>query len=216
MSKIHFVPESHTASRSAGVIVLHPWWGLNADILAFADRLAASGFTVAAPDLFDGKVATSVEEAERLSAAAEEDSDALGEQVLGSVDALLERIGDRSARLGVVGFSFGAGWALWLPSKRPECVATVVYYGTLEGPSLTRATAHVLGHFAENDQFEPSEAISALEGTLHGAGRDAQLITYPGTGHWFAEPSNAAYVADAAELAFERTVEFLKRQLLTA
>jgi dienelactone hydrolase len=45
--------------------------------------------------------------------------------------------------------------------------------------------------------------------------RDAEIHRYPGTGHWFAEPSRDAYRPEAAELAFERTVEFLERQLGT-
>ncbi len=48
-------------------MVLHPWWGLNGDVMAFADRLAAAGFVVAAPDLYGGAVATTIDAAERLS-----------------------------------------------------------------------------------------------------------------------------------------------------
>ncbi len=55
-----------------GVVVLHPWWGLNEDVIAFADRLAGEGFAIAAPDLFDGSVATTVEDAERLARSADE------------------------------------------------------------------------------------------------------------------------------------------------
>jgi carboxymethylenebutenolidase len=48
---------------------------------------------------------------------------------------------------------------------------------------------------------------------LRSAGRDVVFHRYLGTGHWFAEPSRDAYRADAAELAFERTVAFLRKQL---
>lgn len=199
------------STTDAGVLVLHPWWGVNDDVLGFAGRLAGAGFTVAAPDIFEGRVARTIEEAEELSSAVDEDfGDAA---VLAAVDELGRVIGDPGARLGVVGFSFGAGWALWLPAQRPEVVATVVYYGTMEGPSLSRARTPVLGHFAESDVYEPPESVAAVEQTLRTAGRDVTMHTYPATGHWFAEPSQAAYVEAAAELAFERTVEFLRRVL---
>src|SRR2546423_7349513 len=61
-------------SASGGILILHAWWGLNDDVIAYADRLAAATRrTVAAPDLFDGQVATTIPEAERLSETAEQD-----------------------------------------------------------------------------------------------------------------------------------------------
>jgi carboxymethylenebutenolidase len=200
------------AAPQAGVIVLHPWWGRDADVLAYADRLAETGFAVAAPDLFAGQIATTIEDADRLSSTVNEDvADAT---VLAAVDELGGAIGDPSARIGAVGFSFGGAWALWLPAQRPEVRATVVYYGSIEGPSLTRARTPVLGHFAETDPYETDEGVAAFERTLRTAGRDVEIQRYPGTGHWFAEPSKDAYAPDAAELAFSRTVAFHRRHLL--
>lgn len=196
----------------AGVVVLHPWWGLNDDVVAYADRLADAGFAVAAPDLYEGRLATTIEEADRLATSLEEDvADAFA---LASVDALGAAIGDPMARLAAVGFSMGAHWALWLPAQRPEVVASVVYYGTTDGPILSRARTPVLGHFAETDEFEPEAGIAAFASTLRTAGRDLEVHRYPGTGHWFAEPSRDAYVPAASELAFDRTVTFLRRELL--
>lgn len=196
----------------AGVIVLHPWWGLNDDVIAFADRLTVAGFAAAAPDLYAGQIARSIPEAEGLSDSLDEDiADAF---VLAAVDELGLAVGDPSARLGAVGFSMGAAWALWLPAHRPEVAATVVYYGSIEGPSLTRARTPVLGHFAEIDPYETEEGVATFEKTIRTANREVELHRYPGTGHWFAEPSRDAFVPDAAELAFDRTVEFLQRHLL--
>ena len=205
----------HTAGPAtradAGVIVLHPWWGLNADVRTFADRLGEAGFAAVAPDLYGGEVAATIPEAERLSSDLNEDlADAL---VLASVDALGERIGDPAAKIGAIGFSMGGAWALWLPAQRPEVAATVVYYGSIEGPSLTRARVPVLGHFAESDPYESDDGLASFEQTLRGAGREVTIHRYPGTGHWFAEPSTDAYNAEASELAFDRTVEFLRRHL---
>ena len=201
-----------TGVAEAGVIVLHPWWGLNDDTIAYADRLADAGFAVAAPDLYAGQVATTIPEAEGLSDSLDEDiADAF---VLAAVDELGIVIGDPSVRIGAIGFSMGGAWALWLPAQRPEVAATVVYYGSIEGPSLTRARTPVLGHFAEMDPYETEEGIATFERTLRTANREVELHRYPGTGHWFAEPSKEAFVPGAAELAFERTVAFLKARLL--
>ena len=190
----------------SGVVVLHPWWGLNEDVIAYADRLAGDGFAVLAPDMFGGKVTADVDEAEKLAGAGDETAEPIA---LAAVDELGRRLG-ADAPLGVLGFSFGAAYALYVPSERPRLGAAVVYYGTSTGGFLTRSTAPVLGHFAEDDPFEPAEGVGALERALRDAGRAATFHSYPGTGHWFAEPSRDAYRREAAELAYERTVAFLR------
>lgn len=197
-----------------GVVVLHPWWGLNDDVIAYVDRLAAAGFAVTAPDMFDGKVASTIEDAERLSSSAERDgADPSVESIaLAAVDDLAERLGP-NPRLGVLGFSFGAAYALLIPAERDRLVASVVYYGVYTGPHIDQSTAALLGHFAETDQFESDEGIAELEDSVRAAGRDVTIHRYPGTGHWFAEPSRDAYRAEAADLAFERTVDFLREHL---
>lgn len=197
-------------AEGPGVLVLHPWWGLNDDVIAYADRLAGAGFVVAAPDMFDGRVATTIEEAERLARAADEE--AVNGVVLAALDRLAGLTGP-AAMLAALGFSFGAHWALWSPTQRDRVVASVLYYGTTGGPVLTQASVPVLGHFAEDDPYETAEWVTEFEETLRAAGRDVLLHRYPGTGHWFAEPSRDAYRPEAAELAFARTSQFLATHL---
>jgi carboxymethylenebutenolidase len=189
----------------AGVVVLHAWWGLNDDAIAYADRLADAGFAVSAPDMFRGQVATTAEDAEKLVAEGDRRAAPIA---VAAVDRLGELLGSDKP-LGVLGFSFGAAYALLAPSDRPALRATVVYYGTYVDDFLTGSRAAVLGHFAEHDDFEPEESIRALEEALREAGRAATIHRYPGTGHWFAEPSRDAYRPEAAELAFQRTIRFL-------
>jgi carboxymethylenebutenolidase len=195
---------------AGGVLVLHPWWGLNDDVVAYADRLAGEGFVVAAPDMFGGQVATTIEDAERLAKAADED--AINAIVLTALDDLAEGVGS-TGKLAALGFSFGAHWAMWSPAQREQVAATVLYYGTTGGSILTEASVPVLGHFAEDDPFETDEWVAEFEGILRSAGRDVTIHRYPGTGHWFAEPSRDAYQTEAADLAFERTVAFLRERI---
>ena len=197
------------SAGTQGVLVLHPWWGLNDDVIAYADRLAAAGFTVAAPDLFDGQIATTVEGAEGLAHGADEE--AVNAIVLAALDRLTEGL-DASATIAALGFSFGAHWAIWSPTQRDRVVATVLYYGTT-GDNLDASTAPVQGHFAEDDPFESAEWVAEFESILRSAGRDVEFHRYPNTGHWFAEPSRDAYRPEAADLAFERTVAFLRARL---
>ena len=89
----------------------------------------------------------------------------------------------------------------------------VTFYGT--GPSdFSKAQAAYQGHFAEHDPFESAESVDALEQNLRAAGRLVDFYRYPGTGHWFFEPDRTdAYNPDAAALAWERTLAFLKKTL---
>jgi carboxymethylenebutenolidase len=150
-----------------------------------------------------------VEEAEQLVSSKDEDhADAVA---LAAIDRLAAS--DATTRIGAVGFSMGVGWAMWCAAQRPAVAASVVYYGTFDGPSLERASAPVLGHFAEHDPYEDDASVLAFERALREAGRHIVTHRYPGTGHWFAEPSRDAWRPEAAELAFERTVAFLQEQL---
>ena len=151
------------------MVVCHPWWGLNEDVAAYCDRLATSGLVAVAPDLYAGPVATTIEEADRLSESFDETAaDAIA---LAAIDRLAERLGPEG-RLATVGFSMGVAWSMWSPAQRAGFVASVVYYGTIEGPSLSRASVPVLAHCAETDPYESAEAVAKFEATLKSAGRN--------------------------------------------
>ena len=160
-----YYPDSNAAGGPP-VLLLHPWWGLNPDVKALADRLAEAGFSVAAPDLFRGRVVTNVKEAEQMVKTFD---DGFGEAATtGALDALLAESGSKGPA-AVIGLSFGAAWAIWLSAQRPEIGAVVLYYGTWVGPILAESEAPILGHFAESDPFEDAETVAALEATCrHG------------------------------------------------
>jgi carboxymethylenebutenolidase len=182
--------------------VLHAWWGLNDATRGFCDRLADEGFTAFAPDLYRGKVADTVADAERLSRAVDPG------EATADVAAAVDFLGQPA--LSVVGFSFGAYFALELSVTQPERIhAVVVFYGTRPG-DYRRAKAKYLGHFAATDEYEPRSEVDGLERGLRGAGRPVQFHVYEGTGHWFVEPDRSAFNAAAAQLAWDRTLAFLK------
>jgi carboxymethylenebutenolidase len=109
----------------------------------------------------------------------------------------------------------GANYALDLSVSAPELIRSVVlFYGT-GGGELSRSRAEFLGHFAENDPFEPRSSVDELEEALKSAGRPVTFYQYSGTGHWFFEPDRSeAYNPEAASLAWDRTLAFLNRSSL--
>jgi carboxymethylenebutenolidase len=178
----------------------------------FATRLAGEGFVVLAPDLYHGPVATTAEDAEQLATSVVPGN--VVREVAGATQFLLTHEQTLGSAIGVVGFSFGASWALWLAENRPtDIAATVIFYGSSDR-DFVKARSAFLGHFAESDPYEPRAAVRAMENQLMTAGRSTTFHVYPGTGHWFFESDRPdAYHPSAAHLAWERTASFLKQQL---
>ncbi len=195
------------------MLVLHAWWGLNDFFKGLCDRLASQGFLALAPDLHGGVVAKSVSEAKELLSSVDEE--ARRPIVLGAVDYLRSHPSQSGRKIGAVGFSMGAAWALWLSTARPKEVgAVVVFYGTYL-LDFSEARASFLGHYAPEDEWEPTGDVQALEQKIRGAGREVTFHFYPGTKHWFFEEDRPGdYDREAADLAWSRTLEFLNNKLL--
>lgn len=197
--------------QGPGILMLHAWWGLNPFFKELCRQLAREGFIVFAPDLYHGQLAVTVEEAERLSNQLEE------KQAVADIDKAIEYLQSlpdvTSPSLAVIGFSLGAYLALSISCQRPQDIrGVVVFYGTRPG-DYALARAAYLGHFAESDEFEPKSSVQELENDLRSSNRPVTFYTYPGTGHWFFEADRAdAYNAEAASLAWQRTLEFLRKQ----
>ena len=198
--------------KGSGVLVLHAWWGLNDTIKAFCRRLAESGFVAFAPDLYHGKIADNIADAETLGSALDANYLQAKAEIADATIFLNERADQADRGLVVIGFSLGAYYALDLAATHPEHIRSVVlFYGTGDG-DYSNSRAAYLGHFAEVDDFEPQSNVDNLEESLRRAGRPVTFHRYPGTGHWFFEPDRSqAYNQEAANLAWDRTLDFLKR-----
>ena len=193
-----------------GVIVLHAWWGLNGFFKSLCDRLASEGFVAFAPDLNSGKVARTIDEAKQMMPENEEEE--RHPLVAAAPDFLRSRPEVRQAPLSVVGFSMGAAWSLVLASERPEDIGKVVlFYGNYEGMDVSNIRADVLGHFAETDEWEPLAGVRNTEAAMQTAGLQTMFHIYPDLPHWFFEEDRPEFNPQAAELAWKRTVEFLRK-----
>ncbi|MFN8474288.1 MAG: dienelactone hydrolase family protein [Anaerolineae bacterium] len=190
-----------------GVLVLHAWWGLTPVFTDVCERLAQAGFVALAPDMFEGQTASTVEGAEKLAHTFD------GEGTYNVAKAAMQHLQKHDAvrgdRLGAIGFSFGAPYALMLNGPT---AAVVTFYGTGDPDSVSSGTA-VQGHLAENDPYEPAEYARALEQGLRASGHDVAFYTYPGTSHWFFEANRPQYDPQAADLAWQRTLDFLRSHL---
>ena len=201
-----------------GVIVLHAWWGLNDIFTGVCDRLAQEGFTAFAPDLYGGRIGTTVEEAKALLNSL--DWEQSPQLVLAAAQYLRNHPAATGPAIGAVGFSMGAMWASLLATElQPQDTkAVVLFYGVasdLDAAAYGQSRAAFQVHLAPNDPWATDEEVEQAERAIRGAGRDLSLYRYDGTLHWFFEPDRPEYDAVAAELAWERMLAFLKEQLTT-
>jgi carboxymethylenebutenolidase len=131
--------------------------------------------------------------------------------VLGGLDYLISQPSVKARTFGVVGFSMGAAWALWLGSQRQSDIDRVVtFYGTY-AVDFSKSNSSYLGHYSPEDEWEPVTEIRKLEEKIRQANRPVQFHLYPGTKHWFFEEDRPEYNPRAARQAWTRTLEFLQK-----
>ena len=207
---------SNAANASApGVVLIQEWWGLVPHICNVADRLAAEGFTVLAPDLYNGESSTEPDEAGKLMMGLNLQHAA--KDMSGAVDFLQEKTG--RTKVGVVGFCMGGGLTLALACQRPDAVAAAApFYGVIPWPEAQpnwdALAAVVEGHYAENDAFASPEMAKALEEDLRKRGKNATFHVYAGTDHaFFNDERPEVYNAAASNTAWTRTLALFRANL---
>lgn len=197
-------------SPAPALLLIHEWWGLNDQIKAVAAEFAREGYVALACDLYDGRVATAGEEAEKLRS---------GVQAAAAADTLvswvqwLQRHPGATGKVGTVGWCYGGGWSLEASIDTPVD-ATVVYYGKVDQPTdrLARLKGPVLGHFATRDTWINRPMVEGFEKTMKEAGKPLTVYWYEAD-HAFANPSGGRYDAEDAKLAWERTLAFYRSSL---
>ncbi|MGA7270456.1 MAG: dienelactone hydrolase family protein, partial [Acidimicrobiia bacterium] len=174
-----------------------------------ADRLSEAGFTVLAPDLALGVRPSSEDEAER--ALGEADPNRIASLVFSSAQLLADK--SSPGPIGVMGFGSGGSLALWLSVRRARIVtAAVSFYGS-QAIDFAGAGAGYQIHLAEADRFISHDEAAFMEATMGLESLEVVTHVYPGTRHGFADPESPAYDPEAAELAWDRAVEFLRGRL---
>lgn len=194
---------------SPGIIVLHAWWGLNQFFKNLCERLAGEGFVTFAPDLNEGRVAKTIDEAKEIMSGL--DGQRKYDVAMAAVDFLRSRPEVRNEPFSLIGFSMGAAWSLALASERPEDIQkAVLFYGAGEG-DFAKIKAEILGHFSDADEWEDIDYVRSMENDLRNAGVKTNFHIYSQLPHWFFEDDRPEYNPQAAELAWSRTLEFLRK-----
>ena len=212
-----YLVEPAGSTDAPGVVVIQEWWGLDDEVKSVADRLAKAGYRALVPDLYRGKLALEANEAEHLMGDLNF-GDAAGQDIRGAVQ-YLKATG--SKKVAVTGFCMGGALTVLSACNVPELDGTVVWYGypPLEYVDAQAIAKPMLAHWALHDDFFSISGVDALEGKLQQAGVHYDFERYDAK-HAFANPKSDVrglpplqYNEAAAKLAWDRTMEFLKKNL---
>ncbi len=201
--------------KRPAVIIIQENRGLNPHIQDVARRLAVEGFLAFAPDLLSVSGGTPPDEDQARELHAKTDPKDITVAAVAAVPFMLSHA-ESNGNVGVVGFCFGGGVANRMAAERSDLKAVVVYYGLqIPGEQVPAIRAPLLLHYAELDQ-RVNAGIAAYEAALKANGKRYTIYMYPGVNHAFNnDTSGARYNKEAANLAWERTLNFFKEQLGT-
>jgi carboxymethylenebutenolidase len=199
-----YVAAPISATRAPGVVVIHENRGLHPhikDVALAPDLMSAIGGT---PENQDEAMAKFAQIRQAPVALAD---------ALRSIEYLRGR-SDATGKVGVVGFCWGGGMVGQIVASGADVNAGVVFYGGAPPADKVPAIrAPLLLHYAGNDAGV-NATVPPLEAALKAAGKTYTLHMYEGAQHAFHNDTGAArYNADAARLAWTRTIEFFDRTL---
>lgn len=208
------VPES---GSGPGVILVQEWWGLVGHITDVADRLAAEGFVVLAPDFYHGAKTDEPDEAMRLLMGLAMDRAAA--DLAGAAAYLSDLENVVEPAIGAVGFCMGGSLALWSATVAENIAAAVGFYPAVPwermNPLWPNYTGkHALIHCSEEDGTSSAPGIVAAVSGITTAGGEVEVFDYPGTRHaFFNDDRPEVFDQAASEVAWRRTVDFLHLRL---
>lgn len=199
--------------KRPSVIVIHENRGLNAHIQDVARRLAVEGFLALAPDMLSPLGGTPSDETKATQMIGGLNADETVARLAGAVP-FLARHAESTGKVGVVGFCWGGGYVNRLAAAGTSLNAGVAYYGAqLPAAEVPKISAPLLLHYAGLDQ-RINAGIPAYEAALKANNKVYEICMYEGANHAFNNDTNAArYDKEAADLAWSRTIRFLKKYL---
>lgn len=195
------------------VLVVHENRGLNPYIEDVARRLAVDGFLALAPDALSPLGGYPGNDDEGRAMQAKRKPEEMVEDFIAGAE-YLDKHPKSNGKVGVVGFCYGGGIANTLAVRIPDVIdAAVPFYGRQPNPEdVKKIKAPLLIHYAELDK-RVNEGWPAYEKALKDAGVKYQMYMYEGANHGFHNDTTPRYDEKAAKLAWQRTIEFFKKNL---
>jgi len=198
-------------AKAPGLVVIQEIFGVNPHIRSVADRYAKLGFATVAPALFD-RVRPGIElgyEAADVAEGRDLKGKVANAEALADVAAAIALLRKEGRKVGIVGYCWGGSLAWSAATGLDGVSAAVSYYGGQVGETATATPkCPVMFHFGETDASIPMTVVEAVQQ----AHPELPVFVYA-AGHGFSCDARSAYHAASADLALERTVAFLRKNL---
>jgi carboxymethylenebutenolidase len=194
-----------------GLVVVQEIFGVNHHIRAVSDRLAGEGYLAVAPAVFDRFVRD-------FESGYTPDEIAHARSYLGNLnwDAMMADIGaalgdiGKGGPLGVIGFCMGGSAAFLAATRLSGLAASVCYYGgQIAKFADEKPKCPVQMHFGDKDAGIPLSDVESIRKKQP----QAEIHVYPGAQHGFHCDERASFHKASADLAWSRSMEFLKKNM---
>ncbi len=208
----YLVRPADAGGKLPGVVVVHENRGLNPYIEDVARRVGAAGYLALAPDGLTPKGGYPGNDDDGRRLQAELDRGKLFEDFAAAVKHL-QAHPDCTGKVGAVGFCFGGGICNALAVRIPDLAASVPFYGR-QAPAadVPKIAAPLLLHYAGLDR-RINAGWPAYEEALQAHGKTYAAHMYEGVNHGFHNDTTPRFDQSAAQLAWQRTLEFFDRHL---
>ena len=198
--------------KLGGIVVVHENRGLNPHIEDVARRAALAGFITLAPDALTPLGGYPGTDDEGRALQSKRDRNEMLEDFIAAYDYLKSHK-NCNGKVGVVGFCFGGWVANMMAVRIPDLAAAVPFYGGQPATEdVPKIQAPLLLHYAELDK-RVNEGWPAYEAALKANDKEYTAHMYPNVNHGFHNDTTPRYDKAAAELAWNRTVEFFRDKL---
>ena len=198
--------------KLGGIVVVHENRGLNPYIEDVARRAALAGFISIAPDALTPLGGYPGDDDKGRELQSKRDKNEMLEDFIAAYE-YLKKHADCNGKIGVVGFCFGGGIANMMAVRIPELSAAVPFYGAQPAKELVpQIAAPLLLHYAGLDTHV-NEGWPAYEAALKENHKEYTAYIYPGVNHGFHNDTTPRYDKAAAELAWQRTIDFFTKKL---
>ncbi|MBP1850511.1 dienelactone hydrolase family protein [Rhizobium halophytocola] len=196
-----------------GVVVIHENRGLNPHIKDIARRMALEGFAALAPDFLSPQGGTPTDEDAARNMFSSLDMGATVDNAV-ATETFLAGHDKVNGKVGAIGFCWGGGMVNRLAVASPDLGAAVAYYGAQPpAEDVPKIKAPLMLHYGGLDE-RINAGIDAYRTALEANGKSFEIYVYDGVNHAFNNDTSAArYDKAAADLAWSRTVAFLKKNL---
>jgi carboxymethylenebutenolidase len=204
------IPEGK--KKYPGVIVIHENRGLVPHIRDVNNRMAQEGFVALAPDALSPLGGTPEDQDKGREMIGQLDREETIKNFVAAVK-YLETHPRSTGMVGCTGFCWGGAMTNQVAVNSPDLDAAAPYYGSTPAPEdVPKIKAKVMAHYAGNDE-RINAGIPAFEEALKQAGIEYQIFIYEGTMHAFNNDTSERYNKEAADLAWQRTTDFFRKEL---